>query len=142
MGTATENRTPSGQLYVSPEGRDTTAPDTTAVVDPTRCVHVGGSEDHRGAVWVAVVGPRDEVTDDPAKRLAEKYWLGFAMGGIERAYGPFSDDPVRVMPPADPDRVTQAPTVNVDTYLHRAAEANVGKRGDRYVCYYLVRTLR
>ncbi len=138
--TMTKKTTPTGQTVLDRPNAETTAATTPAKIDPNRCVTAGAGEDLRGCVWVAVVGRREDVSDDPAKRMAELYAIGEGKGGIIRAVGPMPDDG-KQQPPGDPAAVQARAVVGQDEYLQRAAEVNVSKTWDKCVCFYLIRAM-
>jgi hypothetical protein len=129
------------QTVISRAGADLDSLETSARIDPKRTVTAGRGEDFKGAVWVAVVGPREEVASDAAKKLAAAYPFPGTEGAIDRAHGPIPDGP-NVAAPREPGYLSGAAATAVtsmETYSQRAAAMNIARAGDRCVCFYLVR---
>lgn len=139
MAAATKLEGGPGQRVIPRGDREVESIETSARIDPARCLTAGPGDEFRGAAWVAVVGKRDDVTDDGAKKLAQGYWLTGRDGGIERAHGPIPDDGT-VMPPRESGTPVQNVT-SMESYLQRAAAMNVRKGGDKCVVFYLVRAV-
>jgi hypothetical protein len=115
----------------------TTAQGTSAKIDPTRCRSVpGGDDDPTAATWVAVIGPRDDVMSDEAKKLAARYVSND--GACDRMWGPVPDGP-GVTPPGE---VPKTQVVGEDEYLKLAAKVNTTKDRNVFVCFHLIRTPR
>lgn len=115
-----------------------TSPDTQAVIDPKRCRPGGASEEYRNTMWVAVTGPREEVSGDPAQKLAQTYYEG----GTVRVHGPLPDGPGVEAPP-EPGTVPANQAVgSMQSYQQRMAAVNVTRQSDNCVCFYLIRSLR
>lgn len=122
---------------IDPTGRPTTNTETTARIDTTRCVEAGDSAELEGAAWIAVVGDREEVTSDAARKLAIRYWA--PGGAYELAHGPTPDSPTIIAPAAPGEIGHGSVMTDTQSYLARAAAMNLGKKAGNCVSFYLVR---